>query len=129
MPMRTPREILLRRHQAASPKLDAIRAEVVARVARPCAPETMSWREMALSLRWHLAAMSAAWVVVVLLNMDHSGNAAATVPSAAIPEPRQIWSSLREHRRLLLQYSDAPAVEPPAVPGRRTDIKPRQAEV
>jgi hypothetical protein len=127
--MKTPREILLRRHQAASPKLEAIRAGVVAGMARRPASETFSWREMAGSLRWHLAAMSAAWVVVLLLNIDHSPSAAAMVPRAPISESRQIWASLRESRRLLLQYTEAPVVEPPAAPGRRSEIEPEQVEV
>jgi hypothetical protein len=124
--MKTPREILLRQHQAASPKLDAIRAEVVAEIARPPAPESFSWREMARSLRWHLAAMSAAWVVVMILNIDHSPSAVAMIPRDKIPSPQQIWASLRENRRLLLEYSEAPSVEKAAVPGRRSEIEPKQ---
>jgi hypothetical protein len=127
--MKTPREILLRRHQAAEPKLDAIRAGVLAGMAHPPAPENFSWREIFLSLRWHLAALSAAWVVVALLNTDRSRGAAAMIPRAVMAEPRQIWASLRESRRLLLQYTDAPIVETPAVPGRRSKLEPEQIEV
>jgi hypothetical protein len=127
--MKTPREILLRQHQAASPKLDAIRAEVVAGLARPPAAETISWRDMARSLRWHLAAWSAAWVVVMMLNIGHSPGAAAMIPRANIPPAQQIWASLREHRRLLLEYNDAAAVETSAPPGRRSEIEPQQVVV
>jgi hypothetical protein len=123
--MKTPREILLAQHQAASSKLDAIRAEVVADIS----PKTISWREMALSLRSHLAALSAAWMVVVLLNSDHSRGGLAMTSRAATAEPRQIWASLRERRRLLLQYTDAPVVETPPVPGRRSEIEAEQIEV
>jgi hypothetical protein len=127
--MKTPREILLRQHQAASPKLDAIRAGVVAALGRPPAPETISWRDMARSLRWHLAAWSAAWVVVMTLNIDHSPSAVAMIPRDKIPPPQQIWASLREHRRLLLQDSDAAAVETSALPGRRSEMDPQQVVV
>jgi hypothetical protein len=122
--MKTPREILFQRHQAAAPKLDAIRAEVVAGLARPPAPETFSWRDFARSLRWHFAAMSAAWVVVGILNLTASPGEVASIPRDKIPTPQQLWASLRENRRLLLEYSDAPVVEAtaPAQQGRRSEI-------
>jgi len=124
--MKTPREILLRQHQSASPKLDAIRAGVVAALAHPPA---ISWREWGRSLRWHWAAMSAVWMIVFLLNTDHSRNALAKVPRAATPTARQVWASLRENRRLLLQYTEPPAAEPPAVQGRRSEMETEQVEV
>jgi hypothetical protein len=127
--MKTPREILLRQHQAASPKLDAIRDEVVAGIARAPAREPVSWREVARSLRWHLAALGAAWVVVMLLNIDHSPSTVAMIAPGKIPAPQQIWASLREHRRLLREYSDAPAVENVIVPGRRSEIELQQVVV
>jgi hypothetical protein len=127
--MKTPREILLQQHQAATPKLDAIRAGVVAGIARPPARETISWREIARSLRWHLAALSAAWVVVMILNIDHSPSAVAMIPREKIPSPQQLWASLRESRRLLLEFSDAPVVEMSAVPGRQSEMEPQQMVV
>ncbi|MGD1084603.1 MAG: hypothetical protein ABSA47_07620 [Verrucomicrobiota bacterium] len=119
----------MRHHQAVTPKLDAIRAGVVAGIARAPAPETVSWREIARSLRWHLAGLGAAWVVVGILNMDLSPGAVAMVPREKTPPPHQIWASLRERRRLLQEYSDAPVVETPLAPGRRSEIKPAQMEV
>jgi len=127
--MKTPRQILLQQHQPATQKLDAIRAGLVAAMAAKPAPETLSWRDIARSLRWHLAALSAAWVVVMTLNIDHSPGAVAMIPREKIPPPQQIWASLRESRRLLQEYSDAPVVEMTVVPGRRSEIKPEQVEV
>ena len=120
--MKTPREILLQRHQAAAPKLDAIRAAVVAGLARPPARETISWRDFVRSLRWHLAAMSAVWVVVGVLNLSASPGVVASIRRDKISSPQQLWASLRENRRLLLEYSDAPVVEAAApAPGRRSE--------
>ena len=127
--MKTPREILLQKHGAAAPKLDAIRAGVVAGLARPTARETLSWRDFARSLRWHFAALSAAWMVVLILNTDHSPGGAAKIPRDKIPTAQQLWASLRENRRLLQEYSDAPAVEPVAAPGRRSETAVQQAVV
>jgi len=125
--MKTPREILLEQHQAASPKLDAIRGEVVAGLDRAPRPAPFSWRELVRSLRWHVAALSAAWVVVLLLSIDHSPSPVAMIPRDKIPSPQKIWASLREHRRLLLKFCDAEREETPGVPGRRSEIEPKQA--
>ena len=120
--MKTPREILLQQHQAAAPKLDAIRAAVVAGLARPPARETISWRDLVRSLRWHLAAMSAAWVVVGDFEYGFFAERGGKIPRDKIPTPQQLWASLRENRRLLLEYSDAPVVEAAApAPGRRSE--------
>ncbi len=127
--MKTPLEVLLQQHQGAPPKLDAIRAKVVAGIASAPAPKSISWLDMARSLRWHLAGWSAAWVVVMVLSIDHSPSTVAQIPRDKIPSPQQIWASLREHRRLLLEDSDAAVVEASAPPGRRSEIEPAQAEV
>ena len=125
--MKKLREILLHQHQAAAPKLDVIRAGVVAGLARPPAREVVSWRDFARSLRWHFAALSAAWLVVLILNTDHSPGAVAQIPRDKIPTAQQLWASLRESRRLLREYSDAPVVEPVAAPGRRSEMAVEQA--
>jgi len=128
--MKTPREILLEQHEAMAPKLDALRAGVVAGLARPPARETMSWRDFARSLRWHFAGLSAAWVVVAVLNMGSSPSPVAMIPRDKMPTPQQLWASLRESRRLLLEYSsDAPVAEAAAVPGRRSEAAIQQAVV
>jgi hypothetical protein len=127
--MKTPREILLRQHQAAAPKLDAIRAGVISANFRPSAPATISWREAARSLRWHLAAWSAAWVVVMILNIDPLPSGAAMIARDKIPPPQQIWASLRERRRLLLEDNDGPVVQAPVLPGRRSKIERKQVVV
>ena len=109
--MRTPREILLQRHQAAEPELDVIRETVVASVydRRPHSPAVTdrryNWREFLISLRWHLAGMGAAWLLILFLNLNagHSTTLASTVPAAKIPPPQIILASLRENRRELLQ--------------------------
>jgi hypothetical protein len=110
--MKTPREILFERHQAAAPKLDAIRQTAVAsvcdrRIANSPAVTGLggNLREFLFSLRWHLAGLGTAWLVIVLLNLSvgHSASLAAAIPRGKIPSPRIILASLREHRRELLE--------------------------
>jgi hypothetical protein len=113
--MKTPREILFQKHQAAEPKLDAIRETVVREGRRVAVPKikvadtatlpALSWRGFLLSLRWHLAGMGAAWLVIVLLNLNpgHTTSLASAMPAAKIPSPQIILASLRENRRELLE--------------------------
>ena len=110
--MKTPREVLLERHRAAGPKLDVIRETAVASVGdrrimnSPAAADRDDhWRQFFLSLRWHLAGMGAAWLVIVLLNLNvgHSMSLASAIPRGKIPPPQIILAALRENRRELLE--------------------------
>jgi hypothetical protein len=126
--MKTPREILFQRHQAAEPKLDEIREKVVWEGRRATVPKygvadtatlpALRWREFFFSLRWHLAGMGAAWLLIILLNLNvgPSTTLASVVPVAKIPPPQIILASLRENRRELLQLlqpAESREVRPP----------------
>ena len=117
-PVRTPsvRAALLR-----SPFLRSIEA---ARQRRP----TTGLREMLLSLRWHLAGMSVAWMLVALSNIDHSPSPVATVARERIPSPQQLLAAIRENPRQLLELMELPVAEPaPApsigIPQRRGELQ------
>src|SRR2546422_5885743 len=114
--MKTPRELLFERHRAAEPKLDPLRQKTVSRLAkapavnsRPSAPRS-SWRDMLLSLRWHLAGLSAAWLVVLVLNIDHSQAPSSVLAKQNIPSPQQLLTALRENRRQVLELTGARVV-------------------
>jgi len=104
--VKTPRDILLQHHRSAQPKLDAIRKTVIEKETQPAGMRT-SWREILRSLRWHLAGMSAVWLLVLILRADSrpAPQFAASIP-AKIP-PRVMIASMREHRRLLSEMTDA----------------------
>jgi len=138
--MKTPREILLQRHQSAMPKLDKIRGGVLAMtgcekvsgetpatatetVALP-GRELSEWRVFVRSARWHLAGLGVAWAAVVVLNLDAPANTEAMISRDKIPAAKQLWAAVRENRRLLIEDSEAPAsAEAPATPGRRSEIQ------
>src|SRR6266481_938030 len=129
--MKTPRELLFERHRAAEPKLDTLRQKTVSRLAkapavnsrtRPSAPRS-SWRDLLLSLRWHLAGMSAAWLVVLMLNIDHSPSPAAAVAKQNIPSPQQLLTALRENRRQVLEMTGADPVEGVPDARRRSELE------
>jgi hypothetical protein len=138
--MKTPRELLLERHRSAGAKLDDVRRAAVAIAgarAVTAAPEdgrtpaheraTRSlagmFRDALLSLRWHLAGITVAWIAVALLNVDTSGS---TGPATSSGKPaEQLVTSLRENRRQLseaMEITPQPTnAAPTAEPQRRGD--------
>lgn len=137
--MKTPREILFERHQAAEPKLDAIRQMILDRRRRREEADSRggspvrllksaaTLRELLLSVRWHLAGMSAAWLVAALLNVDHSSASATPTARQHTASPRQILTALRENRRQLLELIGSSITEP--VPAPRTLVPQRRGEL
>jgi hypothetical protein len=127
--MKTPRQLLLERHRSMERKLDAIRHEALATVKQrnaprsPSAAKTDGWREFFLSMRWQLAGLGAAWLVVAWLNSDPAVEPAASARQEKVPAPRQFWTALRENRRQLREMMEIPATEaapaPEAGPQRR----------
>jgi hypothetical protein len=135
--MKTPRQILFERHRSAEPKLEAVRRNALAaiseRSAHPTDAEAKSGAWLALStllrsMCWHLAGMSAIWLLVAVLNIEHSS---AQVISAARENPlrpNQLLLALRENRRQLLELTEpasaesVPAPPPAVVPQRRSEI-------
>ena len=125
--MKTPRELLLQRHQAVEPKLDAVRRNALAALApsHPLASFAQSWRTFIFSLRWHLAGMGAVWMVVLVLNVDSAPDSTVVIARHKIPPARVLLAALLENRRELLELTETPAAsEPPALPPRRSEIQP-----
>jgi hypothetical protein len=115
--MKTPREILLERHQAAAPELDAIRQSAVAAVCdrrleindaherRSQTAATMIlktfWRELILPSRRIWAGLAAVWLVLAAVNLsqrDHSP--AGAMKSAPTPD---LILTFRQQERLLTE--------------------------
>jgi hypothetical protein len=139
--MKTPREILLEQHQAVAPKLDVIRETAVdtiklregrhvavpkIRDAGTASLRIFSWREFLFSLRWHLAGMGAAWLVIALLslNVSHATRLASAIPRGKIPPAQIILASLRENRRELLEMIQ-PSESSDARPAKLFPLQPR----
>jgi hypothetical protein len=119
--MKTPREILLNKHQAAKLKLDAIRQTAVAAVAdrRPSSSTTRAtifetlWNELVLPSRRIWTGLAATWVLIAIAHIplrDHSSNGSSASPQVVISLPQQ--------EKLLAELSGpaAPAVSEPPKP-------------
>ena len=83
-------------------------------------------QETVRSFRWHLAGMSVAWLMVVLLNVEPTQASGPYLGRRTSPPSQRLLFALREHQRLLMELLQAP-VEPAAtvphavVPPRRND--------
>ena len=138
--MKTPIEILFERHRGAIPKLDAVRRTVIAGLLRAqpqdaagMLPESgksrsgpASFRDFILSIRWHLAGIGAAWILVALLNLDPSPASVREVAKASKPLPGEVLTAWRENRRQILELMELPVVEqtaPASTPQRRGELQ------
>ena len=128
--MKTPSEILLDRHASAQSKLNVIRRSVVAQFARP----TQSWRERIVPLRWHLAGMIAVWLLAAFLQFERPSAPPTLVAENNSSTPRDFLVALLENRRQLGEMidsavSEAPPIQQPFVPRRRSESQPVHAVV
>jgi hypothetical protein len=109
--MKTPRELLLERHRSQTRRLDEIRREVVEgleRSARRPAGGAVADRPASfliqwfVGLRWHWAAISVAWVIVVLVDAEPVPSSRVTAGTVR-PVPAELVASLRENRRQVIE--------------------------
>ena len=132
--MKTPREILLARHQAAEPKLDALRREVLQNLT----PDEQSrgerfdsfltsCRELFRLPRWAWSGLAAAWLVIVGLNIAARETAATqTAPTVVAKRSSDTLQALWEQKRLFaelvgLRSESAESEVPRFVPRPRSE--------
>ncbi|HWN96895.1 MAG TPA: hypothetical protein VNT99_17840 [Methylomirabilota bacterium] len=110
--MKTPREILLARHQAVQPKLDALRKQVLATLIQPADEQ----RSLAHSFiescyncfrvpRFAWGGFAAAWLVILALHF--AARDAAPEQSLALTQarPAETLQAVREQKRLLAELT------------------------
>ncbi len=141
--MKTPREILLQKHAAASKQLDQIRTDVVNSLARRTLaqrPITESavwpgWAEFFWSVRGHLTALAGAWVLIAVLNSYTGADRPLVATAGGNIAPAELLLIARENRlqmRELLRSAEttttenappAPQLRPHAEPGAMWPVK------
>jgi hypothetical protein len=121
--MKTPREILLRKHQHEEPALDAIRRQALSQIGsgtREASTAELPWPslpELLFQLRWHLVALAAVWTAIALLSI------LAAAPQNRPPQRTLSFAAqrvtvARENRRLLNELlRSASAEASAALPG------------
>lgn len=109
--MKTPREILLARHQAAEPRLDAVRRDVLENLPVNESRRGDRWnhfvvmcREFFRLPRWAWSGLAAAWLVIVGLNIAaRETTATPPAPSAIAKRSSDTLQALREQRQLFAE--------------------------
>ena len=134
--MKTPRELILERHQAAEAKLKALRAEDLAACARgaaepsparPPAPAPAGfWREAFWPWRRTWTAMAVIWVVILALTLASGEPPRVASARAPRPDPETL-AILDEQKQLLAQLLGAGAPPPASrlrAPSPRSEAEP-----
>ena len=135
--MKTAREFLLDRHRASVPKLDRVRAEVLASQDRLRSQSSEGrrtagfFRQLARELiwrpRWAWAGFAAAWTLLLAVNSAQS-NAALAAADHSHPPPADLfmgWNQEKVMAELIGQTEPSESNRPkPAAPGPRSDRRP-----
>ena len=116
--MKTPREILLSRHQSAEPKLDAMRAKALKGLNhketkdRGCdlvswflrCPETV-WRELIFPARRIWTGFAVAWVTIVMVNIAASDHSSPAVQAKGKAASENAFAAWREQQKILAELN------------------------
>ena len=138
--MKTPREVLLARHQVAEAKLDCIRRDAVrvaANVNRRSAPVreftfaatvfralAIPFRELVWPCRRTWAGLAAVWVALLVFNLTQAERG-QTVAAKSSTSPGELRLALLEQQRVLAEIFGPPPPASPAEPPRRLNPQPR----
>ncbi len=118
--MKTPRDILLARHQSVTPKLDGIRHEAVNSQfhQRSFAAAIsdflgMLWRELILPSRRIWTGLAAIWLFLLGINFSMRDHSQATM-AKVMPSPPMILAFRQQQQLMgeLLNPTDVPVAEP-----------------
>jgi len=131
--MKTPREILLEKHQGAVPRLDAVREQTMAGLSEPQRHGSgANWlavlRQVFALPRPAWGGLVAAWVVIIALNAA-TGDGATRQPVTMAKQTPVSRQALAEQRRFYVEMvrSVMPADVPEFVPRPRSDCRPNLA--
>lgn len=133
--MKTPRNILFSRHQAAASKLDIIRRSVVGQLnnqgtKEPSFPASFVswllhcpnklWQELVWPSRRIWAGLAAIWIGILIVNISQREHS-PTMAMKSEPSPQMILS-FRQQEKLLAELigpNEPVVAEPPKVVGPR----------
>jgi hypothetical protein len=117
--MKTPRDILLERHDHQNSQLDALRATAVASAKARHRPDVArflhaAWAELFWSCQRAWIGLGAVWLAIIVLNLESRDSNRPAVRQA--PPAAEVIATFREQRRLMAELIDqheAVDAEPP----------------
>lgn len=131
--MKTPRDILLARHQAAAPKLDAIRRSVVIElnnqgtkepsrmpslVALSLGCSNKLWLELVWPCRRIWTGLAAVWLVLVIFNFSQRDGLQVVMAKSSTPEAMTM--TFRDQQKMLNElFADR------SLPAEAEAVRPR----
>jgi len=134
--MKTPRDILLARHQAVLPKLDALRQQAVTAAGAPSARFgwvagwvmvlrglEVGWREVIFPSRRIWAGLAAVWVGLLVFNV--SERAPQSAVAARQPSSSAMLMTWRDQKNMLNEVFAEPVPVPVADRPRTFTPRPR----
>lgn len=121
--MKTPRELILDQHRDAGAKLQSIRAEDLAALARPAIILEKSeprpfflfslarnfWEESILPWRRVWVGMAAAWLGIIAFHFGSLQNGSVAMAREPASDSRVVLAAWRERRQMLAQLLESPA--------------------
>ena len=128
--MKTPRELLLKRHEAALPKLDALRAAAVlparSQLSTLNSQPASLWERLLgpNPLAW--AGLAAVWLVLLAVNRNGSEPATSSASRASLPSEAAVAEIVRENRRQMAELLNFD--EPQAAPTARSEPYPKLSQ-
>ena len=132
--MKTPRDILLAHHQAAAPKLDAIRRSVVDQLSNQGTQEqswpayfvawllgcpNKLWQELVWPSRRIWAGLAAIWIGILILNFSQRENSPAMAMKSPSPQMIMTWQQQERLLAELIGPNEPGVAEPPKRVGPR----------
>lgn len=128
--MKTPRELILERHQSAEARLKSIRAEDLAAYAKPdrdlwSAPVRF-WQEALWPWRRVWIGIAATWVFILAFSLADGESPRAVTAKPSRPDPEAL-AVLQEQKELLTQLlgpGAAPQVSRLRTQGPRSEAEP-----
>jgi hypothetical protein len=121
--MKTPRELLLGRHQAAGPRLDEIRKRVIdsVRSKRPFFALKL-WEELILPARHAWMGLAAGWVLILALDLAARGDAGVSVNKPGPPSADSVIALQRKEQLMAQLFKED---EDPSPPAKAPEQRPR----
>lgn len=136
--MKTPREILFARHESATPKLDAIRREVVRELNNQATQKqsfsanfvssllgcsNIFWRELIFPCRRIWSGLAAVWLVLFLVNLSQRDDVSSVTGKPV--RSAEVMMSVQAQQRWMNELLADRAAPPEADRPRNFTPKPR----